>query len=449
MITATGFDKKTIQEVLADLEAAERVQLGDDINTSASSVLGQINGIVGDALTQLWEVAEAIYAAQDIDGAGGDQLDNIANIFGVTRLQPTQSTVTLSLNLGPGAVASANSVVSIGQNGAKFVIDADVLNNTADRATLTGTAKSFDYGAIQAVAGAIDTIQTPSAGWLAFPGLTSTNTEPFAITGGETLIVNGVTATFLPGDTTAALVASRITGASALSGGAVRVDSAVKTLTFGGGSAAAILGFPTVTTSFTGMNPLDAALGNDLETDSELRLRVKSSRSAVGAGTLGAIKAAVLGVPGVLNAIVTEDLVAHTFTVVYDDNPGAPANPVTLNDVITNKKPAGIGYSLVQSADQVVVVVATVKVDQTKFANATQAKNAIAAAIVAQGQSLTIGSTAIYNRFKCAPLELDGVIDVLSMTLDGGIVDVVPSPATNKLVFDTGSITITTSPAVF
>jgi hypothetical protein len=59
-----GFNEKTLDVLLEELQEAERAAYGPNINTQADSVLGQLNGIYADKLAELWEVALAIYRAQ-------------------------------------------------------------------------------------------------------------------------------------------------------------------------------------------------------------------------------------------------------------------------------------------------------------------------------------------------------------------------------------------------
>ena len=160
-VLPTGFLQKTLEEILEDIEEAERSTISNSINTLATSVVGQFNGIVGEPIAQVWEVAAAIHAAQALDSASGAQLDNIGSIVDAVRLPATKSTVSLLLNVDDGTIVPSGSTVSVGDNGARFVT-LENADNTAGAApvNIAVLAESFEFGPIPAIAGSIDTIQS-------------------------------------------------------------------------------------------------------------------------------------------------------------------------------------------------------------------------------------------------------------------------------------------------
>src|SRR5688572_16080023 len=98
-LTSTGFERKTIEDIKAEIEDEERLNISPTINTSSASVIGQINGIISSKLAELWELAEEVYNSQYPDSANGAALDNVAAITGTVRQEATKSTVTATLNL--------------------------------------------------------------------------------------------------------------------------------------------------------------------------------------------------------------------------------------------------------------------------------------------------------------------------------------------------------------
>lgn len=268
-----GFREKTLSEILEELQDAEKAAFGPAINTQADSVLGQLNGIVADQLAQLWEVALGVYRSLYPDSASGEALDQVAAITGAVRLPQTKSTVDLKLLLESAATVTAGSLVSIGESGEQWEILAEVENAGADRAYVDAEAESSNFGAIVGNASAIDTIQTPIAGWSAQAAVLSQSVEPFALEDGLelTLIIDGgdeQTVTFDTADfvditaATAAEVAAAIS--AAITGGVAEdhTDGAVMILSdtdgtgsiiqVTGGDANPILGFPG--DEFQGMN---------------------------------------------------------------------------------------------------------------------------------------------------------------------------------------------------
>lgn len=86
-VTPTGFQRKTLQEIKLDLEDSFRAGLGQNIDLSAPSPLGQIVGISAKAFADLWDGLQEIYTANDPSSATGTALDVLSAITGVTRLQ--------------------------------------------------------------------------------------------------------------------------------------------------------------------------------------------------------------------------------------------------------------------------------------------------------------------------------------------------------------------------
>lgn len=253
-IIPEGFNEKTLDVLLDEIQEAERTAFGPNINTQADSVLGQLNGIFADKLSELWEVALAVYRAAYPDSANDEALDNVASITGTIRLPASPSTATLSLNLAAAANVAAGKVVRIGATGARWVLTTGVTNGAAYPATVEASFESEQAAPVVGNAYAIDTIATPVAGWSAKAALTSLNSEPFPLADGLTLqlqVDEGATqtVTFATGDftditnATATEVADAIkaatSGLDAIdAGGAVRITSD----TDGSGSAVQVVG---------------------------------------------------------------------------------------------------------------------------------------------------------------------------------------------------------------
>jgi uncharacterized phage protein gp47/JayE len=164
-ITPEGFKKKALNEILGEIEDAERARISPSLNLLPSSVFGQINGIFADKLRELWDVAQAVYRSQYPDSASGEALDNVAAITGVIRLGAAKSRVMLSVNLDDGVTLAPGRVVSVGKNGARFVTIDEVKNNTGAPGDFLVMAESQDYGLVAGWAKTIDTIQTAQSGW--------------------------------------------------------------------------------------------------------------------------------------------------------------------------------------------------------------------------------------------------------------------------------------------
>jgi uncharacterized phage protein gp47/JayE len=385
-IDSTGFVKKTLAEIKDEIETAERAAINPALNLSAASVFGQINGIFADKLRELWDVAEAIYRSLYPDSAMGDALDNIASISGAVRQAATFSTVVIRCTGTNGTVLPAGRVVSVVGTGDRFASDALATIPVAGFVDVAFTAE--ETGPVAAPAGTLTVIETPVAGW--------------------------VSAT----------------------------------------------------------NLLDAELGTDEETDAAFRDRRLDLLAATGKGTVEAVRANLLSVTNVVQAFVFENVTNVTdvdglppksFEAVVEG--GANAD---IAASIFATKPIGIesfGSTTVPVVDSQgfshdidfsrpitldVWVDVTVVVNAAVFGGGDQAAGIaqVKDAIVALGDSLDIGEDVIALAFKCAPLDVAGVLDVTVFFIEVG--DPTPDQTVNIVVaprelalFDTSRVLVT------
>jgi hypothetical protein len=491
-VTLEGFNPKTLEIVLQELEDADQAAFGAAINTTPESVLGQLNSIVGDKITELWEVANAVNAASARDQAQGTALDNVGAITGATRLAATKSTVTLRANLTAGTILNVGRVVSVSTTGARFVTTEAVSNTTGATANIAVEAESEEFGPVIGSSGTIDTIESPVAGWTAQAALDSTLTEPFALSNGQTLTI-AVDAgapqlvTFVTGDfvdianATATEIATVIdantTGiTSQNANSAVRItsdtDGPGSSIQVTGGSANPQIGFSTDLVD--GMNDLDAIVGRDIETDANFRVRQEELLRISGAATVEAIRSDLIEVDNVTQAFVFENV-----TLVTDINglPGKSFEAVVsggtdqdIAQAIFDSRAAGIetfrdpgvnGVTVFIEDSQeilhetnfsrptpiVMTTLLTITTDSAVFGGGDEdaGKQQVKEAIALLGQQQGIGQDVVVLRFQCEPLSVAGVTDVTFIeisppaTTSGTIVIDVRELAT----FDTSDVTVT------
>lgn len=79
-VQPTGFVRKPLPIILAEIEAALITEFGPDVIQTSQSPLGQINGLMADLIAQLWELAEDAYQSYDPAQAEGIRLDTLARI---------------------------------------------------------------------------------------------------------------------------------------------------------------------------------------------------------------------------------------------------------------------------------------------------------------------------------------------------------------------------------
>jgi hypothetical protein len=163
-----SFVPKTLAEILDDIAAAQRANIDAALDTSQYGVVGQLNGIVGNALAELWQLAEALHDALDPDKAVGAQQDGLYALSGTLRRAASRSTVVASVKLGGGAsIAAGLAQASVLTNPAAKFVNADpMLNAGGSDAFVSVRFAALDTGPVLANAGTLTVIDTPQAGWL-------------------------------------------------------------------------------------------------------------------------------------------------------------------------------------------------------------------------------------------------------------------------------------------
>lgn len=96
-VTATGFNKRTLQEIKASLEAKFRTALGTNINTAAPAVIGTIIGVMSKELGDGWDGLQEIYTSHDPAAAVGSSLDIVAALTNVDRIEAAACVADLVL----------------------------------------------------------------------------------------------------------------------------------------------------------------------------------------------------------------------------------------------------------------------------------------------------------------------------------------------------------------
>lgn len=483
-VTSTGFNKKDLDTIKTDIQDDLVDETGNPkLNFLDSAVLGQIIGVFGDKLRELWDVALAAYSAAYPDSASGAALDAVAALTGAIRLAATESEVTLDqLNVDSGVTVPAGSIVVIGSDGERWITQAAVTNSGGYQANVSVAAKSENTGPINGNANTIDTISTPVVGWNGNVGITGTVVESYALASSTLQIyvdegaLQGVN--FVgPDPVSAASAASQInaqtTGCTASDvGGYVRIVSDLvgtgSALKFGAASspATAILGLPG-DTLIKGFNSTDATPGTEVESDPAFRLRREELLRQTGKATVEAIRASLRALDNVTQALVLENT---TLVTDVDGLPGKSFECVVqggtdqaIADDIWDTKPAGIEahgstsktvtdsqginhtIKFSRPTDVPIYIELTVAVDFAVYP--TDGDTQVKTALVTEGSEQQVGDDVIALQFKCAPLSVAGVEDVTTFKID-----IISPPvntanisiATRELAsFDTARITVT------
>lgn len=281
-VDLTGFTPEVIEDIKAALEADLQAAFGASIDVRPQSVFGQIIGIMAERYADLWSASQSVYTSFTPDGATGASLDSLCALTGTIRLDAASSTVTLYLSGTNGTVIASGKQASVASIGTKFQTTA-----SATLATATAWAGSTAY----AVGDVRRNGATQRIYYCTVAGTSASSGGP-TVTVGNT-VTDGTVTWVCIGD-----------GAAYASVAAESVDTGPKV-----GAAYTISVIETPVSGWQGaLNVLDATLGRDVETDAALRLRRVTELRATSNTSVPAIRARLLGVDGVTQCTVFENV---------------------------------------------------------------------------------------------------------------------------------------------
>jgi len=85
-VTANGFEIKTFDEIRSELINEFKTTFGTQFDVTTEGADGQLISIMADALANQWLVAEESYKAFSPSKVFGVSIDNLAELFGISRL---------------------------------------------------------------------------------------------------------------------------------------------------------------------------------------------------------------------------------------------------------------------------------------------------------------------------------------------------------------------------
>lgn len=160
-VTAEGISAPDYQTVLDTITGYFQQIYGSDAYLDPDSKDGQMVALVALAIHDANNMAISVYRSFSPATAVGDALTSNVKINGITRRAATNSTVDLLLTgtvgttITNGSVRDTNSVI--------WNLPATVVIGTDG--TVVATATCTNCGAVAAVAGSVNGINTPTRGW--------------------------------------------------------------------------------------------------------------------------------------------------------------------------------------------------------------------------------------------------------------------------------------------
>ncbi len=164
-VTTTGFSRKTVRDIIAEMEADELALIADDLDLDPDQLVGQLNGIFARQLGIGWEQLEFCHNGFDPDAAEGRLLEMLSKLTGTFRQGDTFSTVTLICNLDNGTeLVTEETFAATDDHPDVRWTPVEDYTATAD-GPVSILFRCEQLGPIQGFAGTINIIATPTTGW--------------------------------------------------------------------------------------------------------------------------------------------------------------------------------------------------------------------------------------------------------------------------------------------
>ena len=348
-LTSSGWVAERFQEIVKELSDALRNNIDQSLDTSSTSVAGQINSIFAAEIASLEDLGQAIYDSGNKDKAEGKNLDDLAALIGVTRISASPTNGRIALTGATATVVPRNSIFTHKFSGERFLLQNDttlssasctnvqytvasVLASTAYTIVINNTNYTYTSSGSPSVASIIQGLESVIA--------LSSDPSFTVINGSNTKLILQATNPVNPIIVTAT---SYLSVASVTSLGTVIAEN-------DGPVSAVADTVNIISTPALGLvsatNPVDLSVGRNNESDEELRERMSISVQVAGKATVPAIEAALRNLSGVSLARVIEN------TSIYSDPAGRPGksfeavvvggNDQDIGDTLWDVKPAGI-----------------------------------------------------------------------------------------------------------
>lgn len=355
----TGFVLKRLPEILLELrqEAAslfqDLVAPGEVVDTSDSSALGRLIGLVSPSTADLWEAAQEVYSAFDPNSSTGIALDNLVALSGVTRLSQSATRADAYLTASVNTTIPSGSIVQSVLTATDFSTTSDVVFKSVQTVGVGVNVVSLDvnnsytlryrastdssYISVQVASTSTPSIEDIYIAFEAAIQATHPDLETFRDNG--RLFVKPVTNFQLfDFEVSNNMVISKVMKTVAVEATEVgSIEQAPNTITT---IITPILGWDSVT------NPQEASVGRYEETDEELRLRWRNTKFQFATNIVESLYSAVFSLEGVSNAVIYENdtdvvdengVLPHSFLVLVDG--GLSSDVATA---IWRNRPTGI-----------------------------------------------------------------------------------------------------------
>lgn len=386
-LTATGLAVPTVNDILTSIQTDELAQIDAGLDLASDQVIGQLNGIYASKLSELWELATAVYTGLDPDKATGQQLTAACALSGTTRKAATAGLVTTTCNFAASQTYTAGQLrANVSGQATNTWVNRDAITTGAG-GNLSVVFVCEQTGPIAANAGTLTVITTPVSGW--------------------TSITNANDATKgTAQETDAALRLRRV--AEQASAGSSNIDST-----------------RTALTKVTGVQQAIVLENTGLITDAN-GIPGKSIRPIVWDGAT----------PAASNSDLAAAIWTNKPSGIYVDG----VTSATVYDATGTAQTV----RFTRASQTLIYVTLTVKTDPATFVGTAAT---IQAAVAALGASQKIGGTVYALAIESAVLAIPGVVDVTAFAIGTAASPTLPNNisigSTSIALFDTSRVTVT------
>ena len=160
-LDSTGYKRKTLDEILQDMESTAQDEFGPLVDTSSNSALGHFIGVNGIQINEIYEDLQQLYDSRNPSTVTGAAQDSLYQNLNVTRQGSIKSTAILTISGTVGTEVPANTEFTVENDADRiFLLDETVTIPASGSIDAGVTAQA--EGAVVAPAGTLN--QTTFAG---------------------------------------------------------------------------------------------------------------------------------------------------------------------------------------------------------------------------------------------------------------------------------------------
>lgn len=307
--TAEGLVIPRLPEIVAELVSNEQIHIHPNVNTKSDTLLGQMNNVIADEISTVYEYLEYAYNQKRLQSAEGRGLDELAILKGISRLQSSQSTVDIVLEGTEDTYIPSFSQVEDASTKYRF---------------LTQQVKRIQASSSVEVTFTINTSAPSTAFSITVNGITYTETSPMsgvvmtdvleALAGTISGVAN-LSATSTA--TTITVLSDDFANLNMVNGTSFDITTVkskvqAKAVLYGSVTAATPSTAWRILSPVIGWNKtypimVSAIDGRDLETDTDFRIRIRTSATTSQRGTTRAVTSQLKNLEGVTHVSVVEN----------------------------------------------------------------------------------------------------------------------------------------------